>query len=604
MMPLFLRLFRRLSVGALCFFIVMALVGCADTPPSQNRDVNAFGSISFSINWDNAVDSNAVSTRFACGSGSDEVAFVDAQLVNDEHAIPLAEPWPCADGRGTISQVPVGSGYTLTISAYGGDEVALYCVERIGLSVQAGATTAIGVLNAYPFETHISAPVHNASEVSAASPNFSWDELAGAAHYRLIVSESADLSHPVHAATHDSTNLTLADNVLQPGTQYWWAVVPVDFDGRTGPMPIDGSYRFTTLPGDVPPSDDAYEENDTLVDAFDLTGNEGAPLSSLNGLGIVNANDSADYFQINLNADVVWFYVDCIHTYADGDIDIALLSSDGALLVEGVSANDNESISFDLSAYAGGAYYLRVALVDESNANSYDLQFDFSECPNGDDYGDKVDTAVAISTNGTVQGAIECGDDTDYFRFELSRSRAVRIYTEGSTDTIGWLLDSGGTEIDSNDDPDDTNRNFLIQQTLPAGTYYVAVGSFESETGAYELTVLSEPSPPVISGVYDDLVDPFADYCVNSQGETFSGFNYNIYFTYDDPDGDAADGDGAYVTVNGVDWNWTSIGGDGSNGTVTISYCNSTAGRSLAITMTDGAGRVSNQLSIDLTDYP
>lgn len=604
MMRLLLWLFRRLGVGAPCFSLVIALAGCGDTPPSQSRDVNAFGSISFSIDWGGDQGSSAVSPRFVCGSGSDAVAFVDAQLVNDEHTIALADPWPCTDGRGTISQVPVGSGYTLTISAYGGDDVALYCVERIGISVQAGATTAIGMLNAYPFETHITAPANNASGVSAASPSFSWDELAGAAHYRLIVSESADLSHPVHAATHNSPNVTLADDVLQPGTQYWWGVVSVDFDGRLGRLPIDGIYSFTTRAADNPTPDDNYEENDTLADAFDLTGNEGARLSSLSGLGIVSADDGVDYFQIDLSADVGWFYVDCMHTRADGDIDIALLSSDGALLVEGVSTDDDENIAFNLSNHAGGSYYLRVALVDASNANSYDLQFDFSECPDGDDYGDNVDTAVAISTNRIVEGAIECGDDTDYFRFELSGSRMVSIYTEGSTDTIGRLLDSGGTEIDSNDDPDDTNLNFFIQQTLPAGTYYVAVGSFESDTGSYELTVFFEPSPPVISGVYDDLVDPFADYCVNSQGETFSGFNYNVYFTYDDPDGDAAEDDGAYVTVNGVDWNWTNIGGDGSSGTVTVSYCNSTAGRSLGITMTDGTGRTSNRLSIDLTDYP
>ena len=128
-----------------------------------------------------------------------------------------------------------------------------------------------------------------------------------------------------------------------------------------------------------------------------------------------------------------------------------------------------------------------------------------------------------------------------------------------------------------------------------------------NNTGTDVLTVTYtyvEPSGPEISSIRDDLIDPFADYCIDSQGNTFSGYNYDVYFDYSDPNGDAAANDGAWVTVNGYYWSWATIGGDGFSGTVTVSYCSSTTGNNLTIRMYDGLENVSNQLSISLTDYP
>jgi hypothetical protein len=592
---------RGLGAGALGCLLLTALAGCADTPDSRNRDVDAVGSIAFSVIWEDNDGPSSAQPRFVCGNGDNEVVEVTAQITNGANTKRPEANWDCWSGHGTLSDVPVGSNYRLTVIGYNSNEETTYCAERIGITVQRGVND-IGAVVASRFETSGHAPAHNAVNVSPENIAFSWDETIGATNYRLQVSESADFSVRIIDELTPDLSHTVTNDVIQPETQYWWRVIPLNIDGMTGYLSPDNIYRFTTSSYFTPLPDDAYEENDTLESAYDLTGSRGLLLSEIDGLGIVNSEDSVDFYRIDLNADVVWLYVDCYHTHADGDIDIALFSSDGTLLAEALSTDDNESIAFDLSTYAGTSYYVGVALVDESDANSYDLQFDYSECPAGDDYGDRVATAVAISTNSAVQGAIECGDDTDLFRFELSSGRTVSIYTEGSTDTMGWLLDSSGTEIDSNDDPNDTNLNFLIQQTLPAGTYYVAVGSFESETGAYELTVLLEPSPPAISGIQHEYLGYF-DNCIRSSGETFSGYAYNVFFNYDDPDGDAAESDGADVTVNGVVWLWTwlTANGDGAGGSLELSYCDPRAEVSLEIVMIDGAGLASDPLSIDLT---
>ena len=97
------------------------LVGCADSSTPQQRENNtltaATGAVAFSINW--APDpASGIASRFVCGPGGDQVAFVDARLENQNHTIVLDTPWSCDTGRGIIAQVPADTDYSLRISAF------------------------------------------------------------------------------------------------------------------------------------------------------------------------------------------------------------------------------------------------------------------------------------------------------------------------------------------------------------------------------------------------------------------------------------------------------------------------------------------------------
>jgi hypothetical protein len=142
--------------------------------------------------------------------------------------------------------------------------------------------------------------------------------------------------------------------------------------------------------------------------------------------------------------------------------------------------------------------------------------------------------------------------------------------------------------------------------TASAGTtyyYWVRASNSYGDSGysSYNTGYRAVPGPPVISNIRHDYYG-FVDWCVSSSGGTFSGHLYDVYFDYSDPDGNAAESDGAWVTVNGVTWSWADIGGDGYDGTVDLSYCNSSPGVSLYIYMYDGDEQRSNQLSITLTE--
>ena len=110
-----------------------------------------------------------------------------------------------------------------------------------------------------------------------------------------------------------------------------------------------------------------------------------------------------------------------------------------------------------------------------------------------DDHGNNRATATLITLSyntGKSSGSLTAGD-YDYFRIAVPLSGTMTVYTTGNTDTYGYLLTSGDTILRSNDDESNNSENFRISQSLPAGTYYVAVRhrDLSNGTGNYTLNV-------------------------------------------------------------------------------------------------------------------
>ncbi len=103
-----------------------------------------------------------------------------------------------------------------------------------------------------------------------------------------------------------------------------------------------------------------------------------------------------------------------------------------------------------------------------------------------DDHGDDRASATRVALPSETSGEIDPGGDEDWFRFEVAASGDVVVETSGVLDTIGALHDANGDALVVDDDSGGA-FNFSIQRTLEAGTYYVRVTSFESNTGGYVL---------------------------------------------------------------------------------------------------------------------
>jgi hypothetical protein len=371
-----LRLKQRVwggGVTAFSLLLLNLLAGCGAESGTRTDAAGEVGYISFSIVWedDSIYDPGPSPSRFTCGAGTEAVAVVTAQIANASHTItPPGDHWNCSDGQGAIPDVPVGDDYTLTVVGYNTDGQTTFSAEESGITIVAG-DNPVGPLVAERFETISYGPYLRTDRVA-----FSWDETTGATEYRLRISESPDLSDPIideliSGVEHD---LSFSDEGLQPYSQYWWCVVPVAFGDRDGYLSDDMIRDFIS-------SDDNYGDISTLEMAFDISANQNADLSSLDGPGVVTSDNPIDIYKIDLPEGVGTLSIECSHSYAEGDIDIELLDGEGGHLYYAESATDDESLYVDLSDNGGGTYYIKVFLFegegsDESIINSYDLWWD------------------------------------------------------------------------------------------------------------------------------------------------------------------------------------------------------------------------------------
>ena len=157
------------------------------------------------------------------------------------------------------------------------------------------------------------------------------------------------------------------------------------------------------------------------------------------------------------------------------------------LAASGTSA---ESVRLTAPSSAGTYYY--GACVDTvsgetatANNCSSAVRVTVSSSGGGsDDHGNTRSGATSLSLGSSRSGRIETGSDVDYFRVRVSGSGTLTVYTTGSLDTQGELQSSSGSTLTSNDDGG-SGRNFRIQRSVSAGTYYIKVESYSSRTGSY-----------------------------------------------------------------------------------------------------------------------
>ena len=118
-----------------------------------------------------------------------------------------------------------------------------------------------------------------------------------------------------------------------------------------------------------------------------------------------------------------------------------------------------------------------------------------------DDHGNSPQDATAIVANASHSGNIERRGDVDFFSFPASGAGPHVVGTQAGTlsDTVITIYGPGGALIGTDDDggSGETSRYEITPSSL--GTYYAAVGGYDSETGTYRLTIEvdeSAASPP------------------------------------------------------------------------------------------------------------
>ncbi len=143
-----------------------------------------------------------------------------------------------------------------------------------------------------------------------------------------------------------------------------------------------------------------------------------------------------------------------------------------------------------------GTYYIAVRGEDLQTSGPFTLHLEYEA---------GCSDAQSLTAAGLASGRIR-GQTRQYYRFQVAAAGEYRIYTSGSTDTVGQLLDEDCDIIERNDD-DGEGTNFLFEQQLQPGTYFVSVRGFsDSTSGPFTLHLEAEPD------------------CTNAQPLTESGY--------------------------------------------------------------------------------
>ena len=178
-----------------------------------------------------------------------------------------------------------------------------------------------------------------------------------------------------------------------------------------------------------------------------------------------------------------------LEVYTTGTTDTNGTVEDERGLTLGSSGSGGEGDNFRLHGdVKGGTYWVRVerSLFGGGDGN-YTLHVRFTEAvpdDHSDDRASSTRVAVPSDTDGTLITA-----DTDYFRFDVSGSGRLEVYTSGDTNTFGTLEDASGNSLEENlfSGP---GSNFRIERDVSSGTYYVRVtGATWDHTGSYTLHV-------------------------------------------------------------------------------------------------------------------
>ncbi len=243
--------------------------------------------------------------------------------------------------------------------------------------------------------------------------------------------------------------------------------------------------------------DDAFEPNDELVGAVDVSGQSGARLRA------IQAND--DWYAIELPIGVQDVNVEARFARAHGDVQIDLYSADGDWLCG--SELTDEGATLSCVAAAHGIVYLRVW--GDDSGNVYDLVWtagsSWGGCAGSVDDGFEPNNSrdeaglLAPGVWGALQsgGMLVAGDD-DWYALELTPDQVALTVTSAHHAAHGdlalELYDWTGTLLHAVDTASDYE---VLAFTVPReGRYYLRVvpPASGATCNPYDLIWSGEPS--------------------------------------------------------------------------------------------------------------
>ncbi|MCB4779081.1 MAG: pre-peptidase C-terminal domain-containing protein, partial [Sulfurovum sp.] len=309
------------------------------------------------------------------------------------------------------------------------------------------------------------------------------------------------------AATSINPNSTTAGNIDSAGDEDWFKVV-IPHDGTlvvetTGTTDTYG-YLLDASNREIASNDDGglnrnfkisksvtagtyyvkvkHHDPSESMGAYSLVAHFDDHGNSKDGATPINNPNSRTSGRIETAGDVDWFKI--VIPSGGGTLIVSTtgtIDTSGELYKDGdLDASDNNNGSgnnFKITqTVTAGTYYVKVSA---SSTGDYWLDSQFTpsvaEQAQGSlsDNDNNVSTATLINVTTTTEpitttGRIDVAGDNDYFKIVIPSTGRLIVRTEGTTDTYGYLLDSNGEELASNDNSGFFPKNFKIVKYITA----------------------------------------------------------------------------------------------------------------------------------------
>lgn len=223
-------------------------------------------SATFSIQWQDRPVTPLAS--YPAESGRTTVACANAGVekiychVYDEADLLIATggPWDCAEGRGRIEEIPIGSGRKMVVLGLDVDGRMIYQGQAEGITINPQKITDAGTIDAFWFVPQLAGPAENET-VSINHFSFQWEYIQNAETYHIILSEEPDFTNvindfevlrpePANPGDPAPSFIEYKTTDILYDTSYHWKVYAIDSFGNESSD--SAVWQFRTNPNQLP----------------------------------------------------------------------------------------------------------------------------------------------------------------------------------------------------------------------------------------------------------------------------------------------------------------------------------------------------------------
>lgn len=197
--------------------------------------------------------------------------------------------------------------------------------------------------------------------------------------------------------------------------------------------------------------------------------------------GMIEVGNDKDCFKVELVAGQRYLFEMGMPGY--GALSYGSLTLQSAAGSSLLAESDSKGFAYTYTPTTSGTYYLEASGYWTDRVGGYSVQVSESAA---DDHGDTRTTATALTLGSTQSGAIEVGNDKDYFKVDLVAGQ--RYLFEMSMPAYSTLSDSKMTLQDALGSTlmSDYDGGSYVYAPTASGSYYLQVdGYYTGSVGGY-----------------------------------------------------------------------------------------------------------------------